>query len=151
VLHRPRGYTQLTEERGDRAAAGLAAELAAMAQRTSGRHGGKPVKWLGDGALELPAIHAGVSAGLVVFQDGDYYGRTVNLAARVAAHAAPGEVLATEEVVLASTGDEIVFEPIGAVGLKGFRRPMMLHRAVPDMCASGDDEALGARPRELPG
>jgi len=99
------GYTRLTEERGDLAAAAFASDLAAMAQETAARHGGKPVKWLGDGvmmyfdrplgavraalqmvregpALDLPAIHGGVSAGPVVFQDGDYYGRTVNLAAR---------------------------------------------------------------------
>jgi adenylate cyclase len=148
------GYTRLTEELGDAAAAGLAAELAATAQQISARHGGKPVKWLGDGvmlyfehpagavrmalqmvhegpSLNLPAIHAGVSAGPVVFQGGDYYGRTVNLAARVAAHAVPGEVLATDEVVDHAGGNDIRFESIGAVELKGFVRPVTLHRAIP--------------------
>jgi adenylate cyclase len=147
------GYTRLTEELGDRAAAELAADLAAIAQRTSALHGGKPVKWLGDGvmmyfdhpigavrtalqmvregpALNLPAIHAGVSAGPVVFQGGDYYGRTVNLAARIAAHATQGEVLTTDEVAEEAGGSGIVFEPIGAVELKGFVRPVALHRAV---------------------
>src|SRR5207244_7450268 len=126
---------------------------AAMAQRTSAMHGGKPVKWLGDGvmlyfdhplgavrmalqmvdegpSLHLPAIHAGVSAGPVVFQGGDYYGRTVNLAARVAAQAAPGEVLATDEVADHSAGSDIRFQPIGAVELKGFVRPVALHRVL---------------------
>jgi class 3 adenylate cyclase len=147
------GYTRLTEELGDRAAASLAEELAALAQRASARNSGKPVKWLGDGVmihfehpvgavrtalqmaaeaptLDLPAIHAGVSAGPIVYQGGDYYGRTVNLAARVAAHAAPGEVLATDEVVQEARGQEIEFEPIGAVELKGFARPVTLHRAL---------------------
>jgi adenylate cyclase len=147
------GYTQLTEELGDTAAAALAAKMAALAQQASARHGGKPIKWLGDGvmlyfdhpvgavrtalqmiqegpALSLPAIHAGVSAGPVVFQGGDYYGRTVNLAARVAARASPGEVLATNEVVDHASGNDIDFEPIGAVALKGFVWPVTLHRAI---------------------
>ncbi len=147
------GYTRLTEELGDRTAAAFATELAALAQQTSARHGGKPVKWLGDGvmmyfdhpigavraalqmvrdgpALSLPAIHAGVSAGPVVFQDGDYYGRTVNLAARIAAHAPPGEVLATDEVVNHCTDADVRFEPIGSVELKGFANPVPLLRAI---------------------
>ena len=45
------GYTRLTEERGDEAAAELAGRLARLVQRTSARHGGKPVKWLGDGVM----------------------------------------------------------------------------------------------------
>jgi adenylate cyclase len=105
------GYTRLTEERGDRAAA-LATSLADLVERVSLPHGGQPVKWLGDGvmfhfrhpgqgvvaALEmvertpqagLPPAHVGLHAGPVVFQDGDYFGRTVNLAARIAGHADP--------------------------------------------------------------
>jgi adenylate cyclase len=99
------GYTRLTEERGDEAAAELAARLATLVRRSSQAHGGTPVKWLGDGvmfyfrapagavlaALEmaevvgrqgLPPAHIGVHAGPVVFQEGDYFGRTVNLPAR---------------------------------------------------------------------
>jgi adenylate cyclase len=120
------GYTQLTEERGDEAAAQLAARLAQLVQRTAQRHGGKPVKWLGDGvmfyfrepaqgvvaALEmlvgvtdagLPPAHVGLHTGPVVYQEGDYFGRTVNIAARIADYARPGEVLVSQEVVEAPT------------------------------------------------
>jgi len=45
------GYTRLTAERGDRAAAELAEQLARLVQRTSVQHGGRPVKWLGDGVM----------------------------------------------------------------------------------------------------
>ena len=45
------GYTRLTEERGDAAAADLAARLAQLVQRTAGQHGGRAVKWLGDGVM----------------------------------------------------------------------------------------------------
>jgi adenylate cyclase len=43
------GYTRLTEERGDQAAADLAARLTPLVQYPAERHGGKVVKWLGDG------------------------------------------------------------------------------------------------------
>jgi adenylate cyclase len=93
------GYTRLTEERGDEAAAELAAQLANLVRRSSLEHGGTPVKWLGDGvmfyfrepgaavlaALEmaevvgshgLPPAHVGIHAGPVVFQDGGRFGST---------------------------------------------------------------------------
>jgi class 3 adenylate cyclase len=45
------GYTRLTEERGDHAAADLAARLASVVRRSAHQHGGQPVKWLGDGVM----------------------------------------------------------------------------------------------------
>jgi adenylate cyclase len=146
------GYTKLTEERGDEAAAELAGRLSRMVQRTSMQHGGKPVKWLGDGvmfyfpepgrgvlaALEmvesaardgLPPAHVGLHAGPVLFQEGDYFGRTVNVAARIAEYARPGEVLASQEVVDASGEVPVAFAEIGPVELKGVSGPVQLHTA----------------------
>jgi adenylate cyclase len=65
----------------------------------------------------------------VVFQDGDYFGRTVNLAARIAAHAGPGQVLVSDQVVGECADDPVVFQPIGPVTLKGVTDPVPLHRA----------------------
>src|SRR5919109_1203478 len=45
------GYTRLTEERGDQAAAALAETLGALVERSSRAHAGVPVKWLGDGVM----------------------------------------------------------------------------------------------------
>ena len=45
------GYTRLTQERGDAAAADLAEQLGRLVQRTSVKYGGRPVKWLGDGVM----------------------------------------------------------------------------------------------------
>ena len=45
------GYTTLAEERGDEAAAELAAGLATLVQEAAQAHGGRPVKWLGDGVM----------------------------------------------------------------------------------------------------
>ena len=144
------GYTRLTEERGDEAAAELATRLTPLVQRPAERHGGKVVKWLGDGvmfhfrepaggvvaALEmvdaisaagLPPAHVGLHTGPVVFQGGDYFGRTVNLAARIGEQAAPGQVLVTQEIVDRVASDGIAFEPIGAVELMGVSEPVLLH------------------------
>jgi adenylate cyclase len=136
------GYTRLTQEHGDRAAADLAESLARLVQRSSADHAGRPVKWLGDGvmfyfrdpgngvlaALEmvdgvvaagLPPAHVGLHAGPVVMQEGDYYGQTVNVASRIAEYARPGEVLVSEAVVQAARTPGLAFRDIGNVELKG--------------------------------
>jgi adenylate cyclase len=148
------GYTRLTQERGDDAAADLAAMVARLVQRSSVQHGGKPIKWLGDGvmfyfgdpgpgvrsALEmvdglaaagLPPAHVGLHAGPVLFQEGDYFGQTVNLSARIADYARPGEVLVTQAVADASKEQGIAFAGIGRVELKGVSDPVDLLRAHP--------------------
>ena len=147
------GYTRLTEERGDAAAADLAARLSRIVQKTSGQHGGKPIKWLGDGvmfhfrdpgpgvvaALEmvdgardaaLPPAHVGLHTGPVLFQEGDYFGRTVNVAARIADYARQNEVLVSDDVVAASGETPgVEFEAIGPVELKGLTETVSLHVA----------------------
>jgi adenylate cyclase len=72
-----------------------------------------------------------VHAGPVIFRDGDYFGRTGNVAARIAGRAGPGEVLVSEDAVSAAGAlDRVRFEPVGAVELKGVTRPVQLHRAL---------------------
>ena len=146
------GYTRLTQERGDAAAADLATKLARLVERSSVKHGGRPIKWLGDGvmlyfkdpgpgvvaALEmvtgvagagLPPAHVGMHAGPVVFQEGDYYGQTVNVASRIAEYARPGEVLVSQAVLDAAIGSDVTFREIGPVELKGVSGAMHLHAA----------------------
>jgi adenylate cyclase len=143
------GYTRLTEERGDTAAAELAGRLSRLVQRTSVNHGGKPVKWLGDGVMfhfrdpgpgvlaalemvegarevQLPPAHVGLHAGPVLFQEGDYFGRTVNVASRIADYARQGEVLVSQDVVDAAEGLPVEFESIGPVELKGLAEAIPL-------------------------
>jgi class 3 adenylate cyclase len=147
------GYSRLTEERGDASAADLAGRIARLVQRVSADHGGRIVKWLGDGlmvyfpeadraveaALEtqdaigregLPPAHVGIHAGPVIFQEGDYFGRTVNAASRIAEHAAAGQVLVSDEVMSAvDDGAGLAFDGVGPVELKGFLEPLALYAA----------------------
>jgi adenylate cyclase len=147
------GYTALAEERGDRAAAEVASDLAGIVQQAAVAHGGRPVKWLGDGvmfhfsdpgeailsglelveqteqAIAVPA-RIGINAGAVVAQEGDYFGRTVNIAARIADYARPHEVLVSEEAKESASVEDVAFELIGDVPLKGVSRSVRLHRAM---------------------
>ena len=146
------GYTRLTEEHGDQAAAALAETLAVLVGRSSREHGGVPVKWLGDGVMVwfrepagavlaalqmveevsqagLPPAHVGVAAGPVVVQGGDYFGRTVNLAARIAGRADAGQVLVSQRVVESAAPHGVTFVELGELRLKGFARPVRLLEA----------------------
>ena len=146
------GYTSLTEERGDEVAADTAAELAELVERSSRRHGGAPVKWLGDGVMfhfrdsagavasvlemvqevpasGLPPAHVGVAAGPVVAHGGDYFGKTVNLAARIAGRAGAGQVLVSESVADAVAPDHATFTELAEINLKGFVRPVKVFDA----------------------
>jgi class 3 adenylate cyclase len=144
------GYTRLTEERGDRFAAGVAAQLASLVKNTARRRGGNSIRWLGDGgmfhfrdaaraveagldmveqapAIGLPPAHIGIHAGPVIFQDGDVYGRTVNLASRLASVARAGEVVVSDDV--AHRADGFNYQDMGRVTLKGVTVPVQLFRA----------------------
>ena len=145
------GYTRLTEERGDRFAADVAAKLASLVKVIARRRGGSSIRWLGDGgmfhfrdpahaveagldmveqapAIGLPPAHIGIHAGPVIFQDGDVYGRTVNLASRLASVAEAGEVVISTEVAQLAQGIRLV--DMGPVSLKGVAVPMRLFRAM---------------------
>lgn len=70
------------------------------------------------------------STQAVVFREGDYFGRTVNVAARIADYAKPREVLVSEDARLAADVEGVMFEEVGEIALKGVAAPVTLHRAV---------------------
>ena len=142
------GYTALTEELGDRAAAERAGRFGTLVQEAANAHGGNVIKLLGDGAMllipdpseavscgleiveraaveGLPAARVGLAAGPVVFQDGDCYGRVVNVAARIMGKASANQVVTTGDVVT-FTADHARFESVGPVELKGIAEPIEL-------------------------
>jgi adenylate cyclase len=148
------GYTALTEELGDQVAAERAGTLGTLVQELAHGHGGRVVKLLGDGAMllfpdppaavacglelvgrveaaGLPPARVGIASGPVVFQDGDCYGRVVNVAARVMDRARPRQVLATPEVVAVTPGDQASFRSLGPFELKGIAAPVELSAAAP--------------------
>ena len=113
-----------------------------VVSRSTREHGGVPVKWLGDGVMihyrepagavlsalrlvaalpeaGLPPAHVGVAAGPVVVQGGDYFGRTVNLAARIAAHAGVGQVLVSQSVAEAASLEDVSFVGLGSCRSRG--------------------------------
>jgi class 3 adenylate cyclase len=66
----------------------------------------------------------------VIVQEGDYFGRTVNVAARIADYAGPRDVLVSEEARESADVGDIDFELVGDVTLRGVSRPVRLHRVV---------------------
>jgi adenylate cyclase len=139
------GYTRLTEEEGDEEAVSAVERFIEAVELTLpddarviktigdevmvvGSDGAALTDWaVGFQALynQRPLPRIGVHIGECVYRDGDYYGREVNLAARVSARAAGGEVIVTRSVVEAA-GSHLEFERIGAVRLKGFAEPTEL-------------------------
>jgi adenylate cyclase len=133
------GYTRLTEEAGEEEAVDLIERFVERVQHSLPEDA-RVIKTIGDEVMvvgsdaaalldwavgfqalqtERPLPRIGIHQGLTLYRDGDYYGRAVNLAARVGARAAGGEVLVTRPLVDAG-GSHLDFERIGEVKLKGF-------------------------------
>jgi adenylate cyclase len=71
-----------------------------------------------------------VAAGPVVVQGGDYFGRTVNLAARIASRAGPGQVLVSQSVAESAPSAGVALVELGELRLEGFApRPVRLLEA----------------------
>jgi adenylate cyclase len=148
------GYSLLTELDGDEAAADLAMRFVSDASRIACDHGAEVVKALGDAVmvhaddadravllaldlltelgrdqLMLP-IHAGLHTGPAVGRLGDWWGATVNVAARVAAAAGPGQVLLTEATrAAAGELDSIRLRELGPLRLKNITLPVKVYAA----------------------
>jgi len=148
-------YTALTEVHGDEEAVRLVEGYCAAMRGLLDEHGAHEVKTIGDALLVcvpeaaagvrlgiraarevggaghgFPSVRVGMHHGPAIERAGDYFGRTVNIAARVSALAGAGEVLVTEPVVGAvGARTDLVFEPIGDVQLKGFSEPTALYLA----------------------
>jgi len=133
------GYTRLTEEEGELTALDAVERFVDAVQSTLPEDA-RVIKTIGDEAMIVgsdaanltdwavgfqrlqgsrPLPRIAIHSGVALFRDGDYYGRDVNIASRVVARAAGGEVLVTRPVV-EQAGANLEFERIGEVKLKGF-------------------------------
>ncbi|HEY1595027.1 MAG TPA: adenylate cyclase regulatory domain-containing protein [Thermoleophilaceae bacterium] len=146
------GYTRFTEEEGEEEALSFVERFIESVTETL-PDDARVVKTIGDEVMivgqdvqalvdwavgfqrlfdERPAPRIGIHQGQVIYRDGDYFGRDVNLASRVVARARGGEVLVTDTVVdIVRNSAHLAFEDIGTVKLKGFDEPRSLCRAYP--------------------
>jgi len=147
------GYTKLTEEAGDEVAAQVSVKLAELMNGIASDFRGSVVKMLGDGVLfhfkdpndavmgsleildrvipaGLPPAHVGVNAGPMIYEEGDYFGRTVNIAARIASQASAHQVFLGADVLhhVDPKGFRVV--EAGAFELKGIANPLTLYEAI---------------------
>lgn len=150
------GYTALTEAHGDEDAADLAGTFCRSVSEIAARRGGDLVKTIGDAVMVRhpvpsdavmlglatqeaiaghgsPAVRVGMHHGPAIPRDGDWFGATVNLAARVAALAGGGEVLVTGAVRdCAGELEGVEFESRGAHRIRNVAAPVPLFAAVGD-------------------
>ena len=147
------GFTPLTRRLSTLELSAMVTEFEARATDLAAAHEARVVKLIGDEVMfvALDAVsgcevalgltesfrrdgghitpRGGVTYGSVLARGGDFYGPTVNLAARIADLAVPDEVLVDEELrrTVSATGDGFMFESAGRRMLKGFDEPVALY------------------------
>jgi adenylate cyclase len=175
------GFTALTEAHGDERALQLVEDFASAVQAELPHVAGEHVKTIGDalmlrvpdpgdavrlglwitrnamGGHQAPSVRVGCNHGSAVERDGDYFGATINVAARVSALAGGGEVLVTgHTAALAPDLEGVLYESRGRQVLRNVAEPVEIfavvrvdenadHLAVDPVCqmAVDPDHAIG--------
>jgi adenylate cyclase len=149
------GYTASTRAAAPAELASMVSRFETCVAQVVAAFGGRVVKLIGDEAMfvigdpiaacelalelqrtladdpRLPAVRIGLAAGPVVSHRGDYYGDVVNLAARLAKVAEPGEVLVSEALAdsdPAAAGMQL--ERVDIPPLKGYEERVPAHRLI---------------------
>lgn len=147
------GYSALTEAHGNRQAAEVVERFVAIAATTL-RPGATFLERVGDEvvivapdagvavatALALrgvvaceplfPMVRAALHAGPVLERAGGYVGGALNVAARVAALAAPGQIVCTDPVRRAAVIAGVTYRALGPARLKNIRAPVEVFEVV---------------------
>ena len=149
------GSTALTQRLGDAKAREILRAHERIVREALKSHGGSEVKTMGDGfmasfssatrALECAIamqrafaehnesagepirVRIGLNAGEPIAEAEDLFGTAVNLAARIAAQAAGGEILASDVVRQLVAGKGFLFADRGETALRGFEDPVRLY------------------------
>ncbi len=146
------GFTRMNDTLGDEEAVAVLAAFRALVRQLAPDHGIRVGQWRGDGAMfvatETRPIVAGMldlverlesadivlplrigiaSGDVILFEGDDFIGMAINLASRLCDVAAPGEILATAEVV-AEMGDEFDAVSLGARSIPGLVAPLEVWR-----------------------
>jgi adenylate cyclase len=149
------GFTALTEAHGDEHAVQLVDEFANAVQVELPRLDGEYVKSVGDalmlrvpdpgdavrlalwitrnaiGGHQAPSVRVGCNYGSAVERGGDYFGATINVAARVSALARGGEVLVTgHTAALAPDLEGVLYESRGRQVLRNVAEPVEIFAVV---------------------
>jgi adenylate cyclase len=135
------GFSAITDVYGDASAIAVLERFEELVREALGGLG-PPIKWMGDEAMlgfpdpatalqvlgrllpacrsepRLPLTRTGLNHGPVLRRANDLFGSTVNIAARVAALASAGQLLATEPVADIAAASGIVVRDIGKVALR---------------------------------
>ena len=150
------GSTELTQRHGDEAAMAFLDVHDRIVREALSALGGREVKHTGDGIMAsfLSAVAAarcatqihralaeyeqakrgipikvriGAAAGEPVENHMDLFGSTVQLAARLCAHAQPAQSLVSNVVCELCLGKGLAFQDLGEMSFKGFDRPIRVH------------------------
>jgi class 3 adenylate cyclase len=150
--------TTLTQSLGDEAALAMLGVHDAIVRDALSASGGREIKHTGDGIMasfvsaaaavrcaikiqrELDKhaeanpkrclkVRVGAAVGEPVEQHNDLFGSTVQLAARLCAHAQPEQILVSNAIAELCLGKGLLFEDVGDVMLKGFGSPVRAHVA----------------------
>ena len=150
--------TTLTQSLGDEAALAILGVHDTIVRDALSASGGREIKHTGDGIMasfvspagavrcaiqiqreldkhaqanpEHPLkVRVGAAAGEPVEQHNDLFGCTVQLAARLCAHAQPEQILVSNAIAELCLGKGLLFEDVGEVSLKGFGSPVRAHAA----------------------
>jgi len=147
------GSTSLTQRIGDAKAQELLRAHNDVIREALKAHGGNEVKHTGDGIMasfsaaskalecavavqrefaarseEIPLrVRVGLNAGEPVAEEEDLFGTSVQMAARVCAHAEPGQIVAANVVRELAAGKGFLFSDLGEIALRGFEDPVRLY------------------------
>ena len=144
------GFSAITDVYGDASAIAVLGCFEELVREALGGLG-PPIKWIGDEAMfgfpdpatalqvlgrlipacrsepRIPLTRTGLNHGPVLRRANDLFGSTVNIAARIAALASPGQLLATEPVASIAAASGIVVRDIGNVALRSIADRMPLY------------------------
>jgi class 3 adenylate cyclase len=150
------GSTTLTQRLGDAQAQELVRTHNGIVRDALDGHDGSEIKHTGDGIMasfssassaiggavtiqrtladhnssnpETPIrVRIGLNAGEPVAEGEDLFGTAVQLAARIAAKAEPGQILVSDVVRQLAAGKGLLFSDQGDVALRGFEDPVRLY------------------------
>ncbi len=144
------GFSAITDVFGDASAIAVLERFEELVREALDGHG-PPIKWIGDEAMfgfpdpetalqvlgrllpacrsepRIPLTRTGINHGPVLRRSNDLFGSTVNIAARIAAVATPGQLLATQPVANVAVASGIATRDMGRVALRSIADHVPLH------------------------